>query len=208
MCTESSLYTGACVLSGYSSCGREVTRHCTIGLFRAHAACKRSSSLSRQCAAGLQRSCARGPPYPNCTARPPRQHEFAVRVVARNPIPTGGALISHKNGTSSFAFAFTTAWFPPHRTNRSWDGKQGVKDGLIVRVVECNDDHQHHPCQNMTHPEWTNAGVARWLSVVSADLSARACQRSRSHMSAKRTCSGQECLLRRVIFKLRPLGRC
>ena len=84
-----------------------------------------------------------------------------MHVLARNPIPTGAALISHENGTSSFAFAFTTAWFASH------SGDRGARvDGLVVRVVECNDDH--HPCGNVTHPEWTNAGA---LAVVHANLS-------------------------------------
>lgn len=98
-------------------------------------------------------------PYPNCsTARFPRQHEYAVHVTNRNPVPDGGALISHINGTSSFNFSFTTAWFPPVASG-------GGDEGLIVRVVECNPDH--HSCAGVPHPQWTNAGA---LAVVPVSL--------------------------------------
>jgi predicted GH43/DUF377 family glycosyl hydrolase len=110
-------------------------------------------------AAARNSGCAKGPPYPNCTVHPPRQRDFTVRVVDRNPLPSGGALISHVNGSSEFHYAFTTAWFPPPKGSPHLDG-------LIVRVVECNDDH--HACPNMTHPEWTNAGA---LTVLGASLS-------------------------------------
>lgn len=106
-----------------------------------------------------ERPCARGPPYPNCTVEYLRQHEYTIRVTAVDPLPIfGAALISHRNGSSDFNFAFTTAWFPP---------PPGAEhpDGLVVRVVECNDNH--HPCHNVSHPEWTNAGA---LTVVAADI--------------------------------------
>lgn len=108
-------------------------------------------------------TCAHGPPYPKCTVQPPHQGDFTVSVVERNPIPSGAALISHANKTSTFNFAFATAWFPPPKGP---DGTApAAEDGLVVRVVECNDNH--HVCTNMTHPEWTNAGA---LTVVKANL--------------------------------------
>ena len=98
--------------------------------------------------------------WPNCSAGVlPRQHAYSVSMLNRavgQRGATDAALLSYANGTSAFAFAFATAWFP-----RPQDGG----DGLIVRVVECNPDH--HSCANASHPEWSNAGA---LTSVRAHL--------------------------------------
>ena len=95
---------------------------------------------------------------PRANAELPKQANYAVEVVQRAAAPDDAALISHANGTSTFNFSFTTAWFPA----TSGDG-----DGLVVRVDECNPDH--HSCAGVDHPEWTNAGA---LAVVRASLPA------------------------------------
>ena len=71
-------------------------------------------------------------------------------------------MISHVNGTSDFTFNFATAWFPAPP-----GGSSGDTEGLVVRVVECNPDH--HPCPNVSHPEWSNAGA---VTIVPASLPA------------------------------------
>ena len=86
----------------------------------------------------------------------PKQSAYTVAVTQRAAAPGHAALISHANGSTSFNFSFTTAWFP------TTSG-----DGLVVRVVECNPDH--HSCAGVAHPEWTNAGA---LAVVRAALPA------------------------------------
>lgn len=83
---------------------------------------------------------------------------YSVSVVARNPIPSGASLISRANGSSAFNYSFTTGFFPPPPGSPH-------ADGLIVRVVECNDNH--HSCAGVAHPEWTNAGA---LAVIGASL--------------------------------------
>ena len=94
-------------------------------------------------------------PYPaNCSAGLSRQAEYDITVVQRDASPGGGALIQHPRNTA-FNFSFATAWFPA----------PGGGDGLIVRNVECSDDH--HSCAGVAHPEWTNAGA---LAVIKADL--------------------------------------
>ena len=99
--------------------------------------------------------------YPaNCSAGLPKQATYDVTIVQRNAVRDGGAFISRleKNNTA-FNFSFATAWFPT----------QDGGDGLIVRNVECSDDH--HTCTGVAHPEWTNAGA---LAVVHAALSGTA----------------------------------
>ncbi len=93
--------------------------------------------------------------YPaNCSDGLSKQSEYEVTVVERDAVPGGGALI-HYPANTAFNFSFATAWFPA----------QGGGDGLIVRNVECSDDH--HTCTGVMHPEWTNAGA---LAVVKANL--------------------------------------
>jgi predicted GH43/DUF377 family glycosyl hydrolase len=83
---------------------------------------------------------------------------YNVSVTARDAVPGGSSLISRINGSSTFNYSFTTAWFPspPGST---------LPDGLVVRVVECNANH--HSCAGVAHPEWTNAGA---LAIVGATL--------------------------------------
>lgn len=72
-------------------------------------------------------------PWPNCTAGSlPKQSQYSVVVTRRDPIPTGAALISHANGSSTFNFSFTTAWFPAPPA-----GSKGSElgEGLVVRNV-------------------------------------------------------------------------
>ena len=102
--------------------------------------------------------------YPaNCSDGLVRQADYTVAVVERNAVPGGGALIGRMAAfgatapnNTAFNFSFATAWFP---------APDGGGDGLIVRNVECSDDH--HTCTGAAHPEWTNAGA---LAVVKADL--------------------------------------
>ena len=104
-------------------------------------------------------------PYPNCTDAPPKQGSFSVSVSERYAADpkSGGSLISKANATSDFSFSFNTAYFPA-----SGSGGKAVAEGLVVRVVECADNH--HTCVgHATHPEWTNAGA---LAVVRADFPA------------------------------------
>lgn len=101
--------------------------------------------------------CARSPPYPQCNNSYPRQQEFAVSVVERNPYQR--PLIANASGDSTFAFNLNGAWFPaPSGT--------GGTDGLIVRVQE---DCTPECGPNATHPEWMDTGA---LTVVMADLAA------------------------------------
>ena len=101
--------------------------------------------------------------YPsNCSAGLVRQADYDVTVVQRAAVPGGGALIGRMTAygatgpnNTAFNFSFATAWFPAP------DGG----DGLIVRNVECSDDH--HACTGVAHPEWTNAGA---LAVVKGSL--------------------------------------
>ena len=118
--------------------------------------------------------------YPNCntSAGLPRQARYSVAILDADPVrPKGNALISHANGTSSFAFNFATAWFPMPKSRVTRGGGRAAgagagaggasaafasaTDGLVVRVVECNPDH--HPCPGpgggVKHPEWSNAGA-------------------------------------------------
>ena len=67
-------------------------------------------------------SAARDIPQCNPTTNP----GYSVDVVERSLGPGGGAVISKANGTSSFDYSFTTAWFPG-RTEQE-------RDGLVVRV--------------------------------------------------------------------------
>jgi predicted GH43/DUF377 family glycosyl hydrolase len=105
--------------------------------------------------------------YPtNCSDGLARQSDYDVVVMQRNAVPGGGALISRMSAfgavgpnNTAFNFSFATAWFPTP------DGG----DGLIVRNVECSDDH--HACTGVAHPQWTNAGA---LAVVKASLGASA----------------------------------
>ena len=83
---------------------------------------------------------------------------YTVSVLARDAIASGSSLISRENGTSAFNYSFTTGWFPA-------PAGSPYPDGLVVRVVECNPDH--HSCEGVEHPEWTNAGA---LAVVGAAL--------------------------------------
>ena len=114
------------------------------------------------------RVAAAAPPprqYPaNCSAGLSRQAEYDVAVVQRAAVPGGGALIGRMTAfgatgpnNTAFNFSFATAWFPA----------PGGGDGLIVRNVECSDDH--HSCAGVPHPEWTNAGA---LAVVKGALPA------------------------------------
>ena len=87
---------------------------------------------------------------------------YTVNVTERDAGEAGSSVISRINKTSDFNYSFTTAWFnsPPGSP---------FPDGLIVRVVECNPDH--HSCEGVAHPEWTNAGA---LTVVAANISSTA----------------------------------
>eukprot|EP01052_Picozoa_sp_SAG31_P035445 SAG31_NODE_4279_length_3383_cov_4.832521_2_plen_131_part_00 len=88
--------------------------------------------------------------YPaNCSDGLARQADYEVAVVQRNAVPGGGALIGRMDAfgatapnNTAFNFSFATAWFPAP------DGG----DGLIVRNVECSDDH--HTCAGAAHPQW------------------------------------------------------
>jgi len=62
--------------------------------------------------------------FPRC--EPTSNPGYSLDVVERSLGPGGGAVISKANGTSSFDFSFTTAWFP----GRS----EQEQDGLVVRV--------------------------------------------------------------------------
>ena len=75
--------------------------------------------------AAAAKRCGYGPPYPNCSATYPRQGDFEVSVVDRDPY--GKPLVSFANGDSGFPFNFNVAWFPAPPGS-------GAKDGLIVRV--------------------------------------------------------------------------
>ena len=101
----------------------------------------------------IRPQCAHSPPYPNCTAEYPRQGDYTVSVLERDPYH-GRPLISNFNGDSDYAYNFNGPWFPPPQGS-------GVSDGLIVRVQE------DWRSPNATHPEWTDTGA---LAVVTADL--------------------------------------
>ena len=101
--------------------------------------------------------CGFPPPYPHCNATYPRQADFRVSVVARNPF--GKPLISQADGGSAFPFNFNVAWFPG-------PAGSGTADGLIVRVQE---DCTPNCLPNATHPEWMDIGA---LTAVKADLRA------------------------------------
>ena len=108
--------------------------------------------------AALAAAAEQRPVYPaNCSAGLSRQPQYGVEVLQRNPVAGSGSLISRANSSGdAFNFSFNAAWFPA----------KGGGDGLIVRVVECNVNH--HSCEGVAHPEWTNAGA---LTVLHADLS-------------------------------------
>lgn len=94
----------------------------------------------------------------SCGATTLASRSYNVTVLNRDPVGNDSSLISRINGSSSFNYSFTTAWFqPPSGSPHS--------DGLIVRVVECNPNH--HSCAGVDHPEWTNAGA---LAVISSNL--------------------------------------
>jgi hypothetical protein len=104
---------------------------------------------------GAPKRCGFAPPYPSCTATYPRQGDFNVSVVERDPY--GKPLISFTNGDSIFPFNFNVAWFPAPEGS-------DTKDGLIVRVQEaCTPNCP----QNTTHPEWMDIGA---LTAVKADV--------------------------------------
>jgi hypothetical protein len=112
---------------------------------------------------GGARDETRANPWPNCSSSTfPKQNMYSVEVTIRDPVPDGAALVSHVNRSSEFNFSFTTAWFPAPESDPTGKG-----EGLIVRVVECNPNH--HSCEGVPHPQWTNAGA---LAVVSASLPA------------------------------------
>lgn len=104
---------------------------------------------------GARGRCGFGPPYPNCSAVYPRQADFTVSVVDRDPY--GKPLVSFADGDSTFPFNFNVAWFPAPNGS-------GAKDGLIVRVQE---DCTPNCPSNVTHPEWMDIGA---LTAVKADL--------------------------------------
>ena len=96
-----------------------------------------SLTLLVRSAAGRSQ-CAHAPPYPECTAEYPRQLDYAVSVVERDPYH-GRPLISNAHGDSDYAYNFNGPWFPaPPRS--------GAADGLIVRVQE------DWRLPNATHP--------------------------------------------------------
>ena len=106
---------------------------------------------------------AQAGPWPNCSSAGfQKQAVYSVSVTERDPVPHNAALVSHVNGSSEFNFSFTTAWFPAPKPDPTGGG-----EGLIIRVVECNPNH--HSCDGVPHPQWTNAGA---LAVVSASLPA------------------------------------
>ena len=92
-----------------------------------------------------------------CAAAAAASLNYSVVVVDRDPMAEGAALVSRVNGSSAFNFSFNSAWLP---------ATQSTAEGLVVRVVECNPDH--HPCPDVLHPEWSNAGA---LAMVRANLS-------------------------------------
>eukprot|EP00051_Salpingoeca_urceolata_P021901 m.349980 g.349980 ORF g.349980 m.349980 type:complete len:405 (+) comp19885_c0_seq3:512-1726(+) len=86
------------------------------------------------------------PPPPADCPSPPHQAQYEVFVVDRPNHP----LISAGNGSnhSAFRFSFAATWF-----NTPQQGQ-----GLVVRVVECNPDHQPD-CGQSRNPQWVNAGA-------------------------------------------------
>ena len=88
----------------------------------------------------------------------PAQSVYSVTIADRDPVGNDAALISHVNGSSDFTFNFATAWFPPPSSS-------SAESGLVVRVVECNPDHNN--CSKAHHPQWGNMGA---FAVVQADL--------------------------------------
>jgi hypothetical protein len=103
--------------------------------------------------------CAHAPPYPKCSADYPRQLDYSVSVVERDPFH-GRPLIANANGDSDYAYNFNGPWFPPPAGSEA-------PDGLIVRVQE----NWRNP--NATHPEWTDTGA---LTVIRANLQAGTAQ--------------------------------
>eukprot|EP00040_Diaphanoeca_grandis_P007084 m.2893 g.2893 ORF g.2893 m.2893 type:complete len:397 (-) comp1825_c0_seq1:194-1384(-) len=108
---------------------------------------------------GRPSQCGRAPPYPNCTSNYPRQYDFNVSVVERDPY--GHPLVSQngKNGGSVFPFNFNVAWFPPPTGSNV-----SHPDGLIVRVQE---DCTPNCSPNVSHPEWMDIGA---LTAVKANV--------------------------------------
>ena len=88
----------------------------------------------------------------------PAQSIYSVTIIDRDPVGDDAALISHVNGSSDFNFNFATAWFPPPSSS-------SAESGLVVRVVECNPDHNN--CSKVAHPQWGNMGA---FAVVQAAL--------------------------------------
>jgi predicted GH43/DUF377 family glycosyl hydrolase len=103
--------------------------------------------------------CARAPPYPECTASYPRQRDFAVSIVDRDP--HNHPLIAKANGDSVYAYNLNGAWFPVPLGGSN--ASLPRRDGLIVRVQE------DWKSPNATHPEWTDTGA---LAAVGADVAA------------------------------------
>ena len=93
-----------------------------------------------------------------CKDNLPAQSLYSVTMVDRDPVGDDASLISHYNGSSDFTFNFATAWFPPPATS-------SAESGLVVRVVECNPDHNN--CSKAPHPQWGNMGA---FAVVNATL--------------------------------------